>query len=131
MGKNEEKGMVGLILKSFKKGLDHMKEWGVTVEDPKAEFDAIDENDGGYVLFGEFCAWGMEKGLNYDSDFETGDDKAVRMEISEEAKANVVKEENKEPNEEKKKKKRKGEDLDFGKYADKLPVSRSAEDQEK
>ena len=52
-----------------------LKEWGVEVADPKAEFDTIDSNDGGQVLFNEFCSWAMKKGLNYDSDFEDGDDK--------------------------------------------------------
>jgi len=127
-GEKRGKGDGRIDFKEFKKGLDHMKEWGVTVEDPKAEFNAIDENDGGYVLFGEFCAWGMEKGLNYDSDFETGDDKAVRMEISEEAKANAAEEEYKvhDPSEEKKKA-RKRDEIDFGKYQEMLPVGKDEE----
>ena len=45
-----------------------MKDWGVTVEDPEAEFKAIDTNGGGQILFDEFCDWALHKGLDYDPD---------------------------------------------------------------
>ena len=48
-----------------------LEEWGVTVENPKEEFDTIDSNAGGQILFNEFCQWAMKKGLDYDSDFES------------------------------------------------------------
>lgn len=47
----------------FQKALPKLAEWGIKVEDPKAEFETIDANDGGQVLFAEFCDWGFKKSL--------------------------------------------------------------------
>lgn len=52
----------------FSKSVDVLKKWNVEIEDPKAEFDAIDSNDGGQVLFGEFCTWALKKNLDVDDE---------------------------------------------------------------
>jgi len=77
----------------FSTSLDMLKEWGVTVEDPKAAFDEIDSNDGGQILFAEFCAWAMKKGLDYDKDLESGDAKAAAkaVQIDKEEKPEIAK----------------------------------------
>ena len=48
----------------FSKAVTVLEKWNVEIEDPKAEFDAMDSNDGGQALFGEFCAWALKKNLN-------------------------------------------------------------------
>merc|ERR1711879_899539 len=51
-------------LDEFKAGLEPLKDWGVEVADPEAEFKVIDgENGGGQILFDEFCHWALRKGL--------------------------------------------------------------------
>merc|ERR1712156_1230144 len=55
------------------------EEWGVSVSDPEKEFQSIDTNGGGQVLFEEFCAWAIKKGLDYDREFEM--DKAHHDEV--------------------------------------------------
>ena len=44
-----------------------MKDWGVTVEDPEAEYKTIGDGKG-TILFDEFCDWALHKGLDYDPD---------------------------------------------------------------
>lgn len=45
----------------FQAGVGKLAEWGVTVDDPKAQFDKIDANGGGMILFDEFSKWAMEE----------------------------------------------------------------------
>ena len=54
-------------LNEFKQGLKFLKDWGVVVENPEAEFKVIDDG-GGQILFDEFCHWALKKGLDYDKD---------------------------------------------------------------
>ena len=42
--------------------------WVGPIEDPQAEFNKIDKNGGGQVLFGEFCDWAIKKNLDLESD---------------------------------------------------------------
>merc|ERR1712156_1396234 len=53
-------------LKEFKQGLEHLKEWGVVVDNPEEEFKVIDQGAGGQILFDEFCLWALKVGLDYD-----------------------------------------------------------------
>ena len=55
----------------FKAGIDNLADWGISVDDPEAEFAAIDKSGGGQVLFGEFCEWAIPRGLDLEDD---GDD---------------------------------------------------------
>ena len=50
--------------------------WGVHVENVEAEFNSIDKNGGGQVLFDEFCEWALSKKLaidKYSSDEKSND----------------------------------------------------------
>ena len=46
--------------------------WVGPINDIEAEFAAIDGNDGGQILFDEFCKWSIKKNLDLedDDDFE-------------------------------------------------------------
>merc|ERR1711879_411996 len=57
-------------LDEFKAGVAHMKNWGVEVTDPVAEFKTVDHDGGGKILFNEFCHWALNKGLDYDQDMD-------------------------------------------------------------
>eukprot|EP00947_MAST-08B_sp_MAST-8B-sp1_P004987 g4987.t1 len=50
-------------LDEFTEALWMIEDWGVTVDDPAAEFARIDRNGGGEVLFDEFCDWAISKHL--------------------------------------------------------------------
>merc|ERR1712150_35701 len=54
----------------FEGALPQIEKWGVKVEDAKAAFDEMDTNDGGQVLFNEFCRWAMKKHIDVDGDDE-------------------------------------------------------------
>jgi len=54
----------------FEGALPQIEKWGVKVEDAKAAFDEMDGNDGGQVLFNEFCRWAMKKHIDVDGDEE-------------------------------------------------------------
>merc|ERR1719219_3172392 len=54
----------------FEGALPQIEKWGVKVEDAKATFDEMDGNDGGQVLFNEFCRWAMKAHINVDGDVE-------------------------------------------------------------
>jgi len=54
---------------------DNIKElvqkWtGEEIEDMEAEFDAIDENEGGMILFQEFCNWAFSKNFDLEDDID-------------------------------------------------------------
>jgi len=40
------------------------------IEDAEAEFDKIDENKGGQILFSEFITWALKKNLDLDDDVD-------------------------------------------------------------
>lgn len=45
----------------FKAGLEHVGLDAMEEEEAKTEFEGMDKNDGGQILFDEFCAWLAEK----------------------------------------------------------------------
>ena len=48
-----------------------VEKWtGETLEDMDAEFDSIDENGGGQILFGEFVKWALDKNLDIEDDVD-------------------------------------------------------------
>lgn len=63
-------------LNEFRAGLDLLRNWGIDVTNVEQEFSLIDSNDGGQILFEEFCMWAIQKGLDYDKSFEIGDENA-------------------------------------------------------
>ncbi len=67
----------------FKKGLAFIEKWGVKIEEAQVqqEFDSIDENGGGFILFDEFSHWAIQKALDLpeDDDFQAGQEVAEDM----------------------------------------------------
>ena len=45
-------------------------QWVGPVEDMGAEFEKIDKNGGGQILFSEFVDWALEKDLDIEDDVE-------------------------------------------------------------
>ena len=56
----------------FIQALDVIQKWVGPISDPEAEFEDIDRNGGGIILFDEFCGWALQKNLDLedDDDFE-------------------------------------------------------------
>ena len=50
----------------FEHALPLFEQWGVHVDDPDAEFQRIDVDGGGRILFDEFSAWALQRGLDND-----------------------------------------------------------------
>ena len=52
-----------------------LQRWGVslTEEEAKTEFQIIDDNGGGYILFDEFIVWALQKNLDLDDDDDFDD----------------------------------------------------------
>ena len=59
-----------ISITEFKAGVPKMKEYGVNIGDPQAEFNKIDVNGGGMILFDEFCAYAIRKNLELNDDDE-------------------------------------------------------------
>jgi len=112
-------------LNEFTTAVPILKEWGITVENPEETFGEIDTNGGGQVLFGEFAEWALRAGLDYESDFEEGDAKAVAMQVDVEEEEKPVTYENEEDEVPEVK------ELDFKKIAEELPVTNEAADKKR
>ncbi|BBN12497.1 hypothetical protein MPTK1_5g20600 [Marchantia polymorpha subsp. ruderalis] len=54
----------------FLGSVDKLKEWGLPIADPEAEFDKIDTNHGGSVLFVEFADWALKNSKEFQGDDE-------------------------------------------------------------
>ena len=50
-----------------------MFQWVGPVENMEEEFDKIDKNGGGQILFSEFVDWALEKDLDIEDDVEPED----------------------------------------------------------
>ena len=48
--------------------------WVGPIEDMEAEFKSIDTNNGGFILFDEFCEWSIKKNLDLEDDDDFEDD---------------------------------------------------------
>ena len=55
-------------INEFAQALDVIENWVGPIDDPQAEFDSIDKNGGGIILFDEFCAWSIKKNLDLEDD---------------------------------------------------------------
>ena len=62
-------------LDEFKKGIPLMEKWGVKIDNPEAEFNKIDKNKGGSIMFDEFAEYAIKKNLDLEDD-DDFDDKA-------------------------------------------------------
>lgn len=59
-----------ISLEEFVSAKETIERWVGPIEDAEATFKRIDTNGGGFVLFGEFCDWSIEKNLDLDDDIE-------------------------------------------------------------
>ena len=55
-------------LDEFKKGLEKMKTWGINITDPEKEFNSIDQNKSGSIMFEEFAEYAIKKNLDLEDD---------------------------------------------------------------
>jgi len=53
-----------ITLQEFKVAAPILKKWGIDASDPVKIFKQIDSNNGGYILFDEFCKWAAQVGLD-------------------------------------------------------------------
>ncbi|CAL6037466.1 Flagellar_calcium-binding protein [Hexamita inflata] len=47
----------------FIRGVDKLNQWGAKIQDPKADFKKIDDNDSGNILYDEFLQYALDKNL--------------------------------------------------------------------
>ena len=62
-------------LDEFKKGIPIMAKWGIKITNPEEEFNKIDKNKGGSIMFDEFSEYAIQKNLDLEDD-DDFDDKA-------------------------------------------------------
>lgn len=55
-------------LEEFKKALPTLEKWGIKITDPQKEFNLIDTNKGGVIMFDEFCKYAIKKNLDLEDD---------------------------------------------------------------
>ena len=61
-------------LDEFKKGIPLMEKWGVKIDNPEAEFNKIDKNKGGSIMFDEFAEYAIKKNLDLEDDDDFDDE---------------------------------------------------------
>ena len=66
-------------LQEFKEAVPLMAEWGVKIDNPEEEFRKIDTNNGGSVLFDEFCHYAISKELDLEDDDDFDDSELNNM----------------------------------------------------
>ena len=52
-----------ISIQEFKGAIPTLAKWGVKIDNPQASFSQIDKNNGGLILFDEFCEWAISKNL--------------------------------------------------------------------
>eukprot|EP00088_Acartia_fossae_P000032 TRINITY_DN10009_c0_g1_i1.p1 TRINITY_DN10009_c0_g1~~TRINITY_DN10009_c0_g1_i1.p1 ORF type:complete len:243 (-),score=68.67 TRINITY_DN10009_c0_g1_i1:75-773(-) len=57
---------LNIEVEEFANSKDAIERWVGVIEDMDAEFDSIDVNEGGEILFSEFVEWAMAKDLNIE-----------------------------------------------------------------
>ena len=55
-------------LDEFKQGIPIMEKWGVKINNPKEEFEKIDKNKSGSIMFEEFAEYAIKKNLDLEDD---------------------------------------------------------------
>jgi Ca2+-binding EF-hand superfamily protein len=63
----------------FKAALPLIEKWGVKIEDPKKTFKEIDTNNGGEILFDDFCHFAIKKNLDLENDDDFDDEELKSM----------------------------------------------------
>ena len=66
-------------LDEFKKAVPTLNKWGVKIDDPVKEFNKIDTNHGGVILFDEFCSYAIKKNLDLEDDDDFDDEDISKM----------------------------------------------------
>ena len=66
-------------LEEFKKAVPTLNKWGVKIDDPVKEFNKIDTNHGGAILFDEFCSYAIKKNLDLEDDDDFDDEEISKM----------------------------------------------------
>jgi len=66
-------------LEEFKKAVPTLNKWGVKIDDPVKEFNKIDTNHGGVILFDEFCSYAIKKNLDLEDDDDFDDEEISKM----------------------------------------------------
>ena len=66
-------------LDEFKKAVPTLNKWGVKIDDPVKEFNKIDTNHGGAILFDEFCSYAIKKNLDLEDDDDFDDEEINKM----------------------------------------------------
>ena len=59
-----------LTYEEFKSAIPTMKKWGLKIDDPREQFDIIDVNGGGYLLFDEFSHYAIKFSLDLEDDVD-------------------------------------------------------------
>ena len=71
----------------FQQAVPTIESWGVKIDDAKAEFDTIDKNSGGQILFQEFAEWAMKKNLDLPDDGDSDEENSEEQQAEEPAAA--------------------------------------------
>ena len=66
-------------LNEFKKAIPTLEKWGIKINDPEKEFNSIDTNHGGVILFDEFCTYAIKKNLDLEDDDDFDDEEINKM----------------------------------------------------
>lgn len=80
-------------LEEFTAALPKLSAWGILIEEGEAEqvFSTIDSNDGGQVLFAEFCTWAIKQKLDLGEEANDGEVKELTMTSEEKIRADFEK----------------------------------------
>ena len=62
-----------ISLQEFKNAVPTIEKWGVKIANPEEEFKKIDTNNGGVIMFDEFCEYAIQKNLDLEDDDDFDD----------------------------------------------------------
>ena len=68
-----------ISINEFKKAIPTLEKWGIKINDPESEFNKIDTNNGGIIMFDEFCTYAIKKNLDLEDDDDFDDDDIKKM----------------------------------------------------
>ena len=68
-----------ISINEFKKAIPTLEKWGIKIDDPESEFNKIDTNNGGVIMFDEFCTYAIKKNLDLEDDDDFDDDDIKKM----------------------------------------------------
>ena len=68
-----------ISINEFKKAIPTLEKWGIKINDPESEFNKIDINNGGVIMFDEFCTYAIKKNLDLEDDDDFDDDDIKKM----------------------------------------------------